>query len=556
MAAVRALVAASTVVLGGCYDGLGDHDGDLPDGAADSQGPADGGEDGPGAEPPSDPEQVAPIGLRRLTAFEYDNTLRDLLLDETRASNLLLPEDLRTPFDNDYTLQVPSTALIEAADLLAADAASRLLADAQKRDTVVGCTPTGADDASCFASFVSSFGRRAFRRPLTAEELEGLTALQGEAIEAGDFYLGVESVIRTVLQSPSFLYRVELGQPVEGEPGLFRLTGYEVATRLSYLLWGTLPSDALLDAAEAGELDTSEGIGAQLSGMLADPRAVDRIARFHSLWMGYENLPHSYDIAQAMQEETRALMQRVIFDEQLAWQDLLRMNETYIGPLLAEHYGLPAPDGDGPAWVPYGDSGRMGLFSQGSFLSLGTANGETSPVQRGLLVQTRLFCQDIPPPPPDLDVNVDEPPGDPATQCKSERYAAHQVSGSSCNGCHAAIDPIGFGLEAYDAAGRFREHDTDRPECPISGDGEIAGVGAFNGPKELAELAIESGMLNRCVATQLYRFAIGRYALDDLDENFLDAVSESIGEEDFRFDDLLRRFVTSDTFRFRRQEEN
>lgn len=555
MAAGRALAAASIVALGGCYDGLGDHEG--PGDAVDSQGSegADGGDDG-GAEPPQNAEQVAPIGLRRLTSYEYDNTLRDLLLDETRASNLLLPEDLRMPFDNDYTLQVPSTALIEAADLLAADAAARLLADPQKRDTVIGCTPTGPDDAACFESFVTSFGRRAFRRPLTDGEVAGLVSLHADSVESGDFYVGVDTVLRTILQSPSFMYRVELGQPVEGEPGLFRLTGHEVATRLSYLVWGTLPSDDLLDAAEAGDLDDAEGISETLDGMLEDPRAVDRISRFHALWMGYENLPVSYEIATQMQAETRALMQRVIFDEQLPWQDLLRMDETFIGPTLAEHYGLPAPSGSGPEWVPYGDSGRMGLFSQGSFLSLGSANGDTSPVQRGILVQTRLFCQDIPPPPPDLDVNVDEPPGDPETQCKIERYAAHQVAGSSCNGCHAAIDPIGFGLEAYDMTGRFREHDDGRPECPISGDGEVAGVGTFNGPKQLAELAIESGMLNRCVATQLYRFAIGRYELDELDENFLDAMTESIGEDDFRFDELLRQFVASDTFRFRRQEEN
>jgi hypothetical protein len=279
------------------------------------------------------------------------------------------------------------------------------------------------------------------------------------------------------------------------------------------------------------------------------------VERFHALWMGYENLPHAYDLAAAMRAETTALIERVIFEEQRPWQDLLRLDETWVDDTLAEHYGLPQPTDPGGGWVTWDDPDRRGLLAQGSFLSLGAKFGDTSPTQRGLLVRTRLFCQDVPPPPPDQDVNVDQPPGD-EDQCKIDRYAAHQVQGSSCNGCHELVDGIGFGLERYDQAGLYREHDPGRPECPIDGVGELAGIGTFSGPAGLAERMIESGQLNRCVTTMLYRFAIGRYELETLDDNFIDAVMERIGDGDFRFDELLLDFVGSEMFRYRRVEEN
>ena len=540
----------------GCYTGL-DHGG-AADGAGDGagEGASEGSASEGGADsgaPPEAPEQVAPIGLRRLTANEYDNTLMDLLFDETRASALVLPEDQRTPFDNDYTMQEPSLALVEGADLLAADAAGRLIADPDKRDAVVGCTPTGPDDEECFRAFVTAFGRRAFRRPLTDDEIAGFMTFQQHAITKNDFYVGVDSVVRTALQSPSFLYRIELGTPTTDDPTLFRLNGYEVASRLSYLLWGSMPSDDLLDLADGGSLDDAAGTRAAAEDMLDDPRAIDRIARFHALWMGYEFLPHDYELSAAMQAETRALMQRIVIDERRPWQDLLRLEETFIDATLAEHYGLPAPTE--ASWVPYGDSGRKGLLSQGSFLSLGAKFGDTSPTQRGKLVQTRLFCLDVPPPPPDPDINVDEPPGDPASQCKADRYAAHRQAGTSCKGCHDLIDPIGFGLENYDAAGRWRDHDDGKPECTIDGEGEIAGVGTFSGPGELADLMIASGGLNTCVVTQVYRFTIGRYEIGELDGPALTMLEEQVGDGDFRFDELLLAIVESDMFRHRRLEE-
>jgi hypothetical protein len=550
------LVAASLgLVATGCYSGLQAGFGDDASQDTETAGGRASGDDSADAELPTVPEQVGPTGLRRLTSREYDATLAELLLDDEVASNLLFPEDLRTPFDNAYGLQNPSAVLIESAELLASDAAGRLMADADRRDVIVGCVPEASDDAACFSSFVRSFGRRAFRRPLTEVEESALTDLLDLAIEKDDFYVGVESVVRTVLQSPSFLYRVEIGTPVEGDAGLFRLSGYELASRLSYFLWGTMPSDDLLDRAESGELESADGVREAAQDMLEDPRALELVATFHAMWMGYEQLPHGYDMATAMQDETRALLQRVIFDEKRPWQDVLRMDETFVNDQLAEHYGLTPPGSDEGQWVSWGDSGRKGLLSQGSFLSLGAKFGDTSPTQRGLLIRSRLFCQDIPPPPPDEDVNVDEPPEGDEDACKAEIYAAHEQEGTSCKACHQLVDPIGFGLERYDQAGQYRTHDPGKPECVIEGQGELVGVGTFSGPAELADLMIESGLLNRCVVSQLYRFAVGRYELVEQDTNFVEAVMERTGDDDFEFEALLLEFVSSDMFRFRRREE-
>jgi hypothetical protein len=547
--------ACALVCAAGCYSGLqgkdagsgadgadGGVDDGVDDGADDGDG--DGGED-------VDPEtldRVPESGLRRLTAAEYDATVRDLLGIDVVAA-LLLPEDWRQPFDNDYTTQVASQALVEGAELLAADVAALALETPAVRDATVGCTPTGPADDACFRTFVTTFGRRALRRPLTAEEVDRFASLLAEAQETGEFDDAVEVALRAFLQHPEFLYRVEVGTPVDDEPGVFRLGDHEIGTRLSYFIWGSTPSDALLDMADAGELHTPDQIAAAAEEMLTDDRARERIGRFHALWLGYEQLPHSPDLVAAMQAETQALIDKVIFEEATPWQDLLRASETFVDATLAEHYGLTAPGTDA-GWVAYGDSGRRGLLSHGTFLSSMAKIGDSSPTKRGILVRTRLMCQVIPPPPPNVDVDNVEPP---EGMCKDEFYRTFHAQGS-CAGCHNLMDPIGLGLENYDHTGAFRTQEIADPSCEISGQGEIDGT-PFSGPAELSALLLESGTLNECVATQLYRFAMGRTELTEVDYRFVEGVVGEVAPEgDFDFTQMVVRFVSDDAFRFRREE--
>lgn len=552
--ALASVTLALVLPLGaGCYSGRGDFDG-AADGGTGASGGSESGTGDEGVAEPVDPEildRVGVSGLRRLTAVEYAATVQDLLGVDVDAA-LLLPEDWRQPFDNDYTTQVASQALIEGAELLAADVAALALATPAARDAVVGCQPADATDVECLRSFLARFGRRALRRPLTASELDRYAGLIAEAEESGDFYAAVDVALRAFLQHPEFLYRVELGTPVPDAPGVFRLSDHEIATRLSYFFWGSTPSDALLDLADAGQLGTPEEIAAAAEAMLDDPRARARVGRFHALWLGYEQLPHAPELARAMMAETQALIDRVVFEDGLPWQELLRAEETFVDATLAGHYGLPAPAEatGGPQWVGYGDSGRQGLLSHGTFLSAMAKVDDSSPTKRGILVRTRLMCQDIPPPPPNVNVDDTEPP---EGVCKEEFYRETHAQGN-CVGCHALMDPIGLGLESYDHRGAFRTVENDDPSCTISGEGSIDGQ-AFSGPAELSDLLLDSGTLNRCVTHQLYRFAMGRSELEAVDEAFVGVLVDELGTtEDFDLGALLVRFASDEAFALRREE--
>lgn len=496
--------------------------------------------------------EVAVSGLRRLTAQEYAATVQDLVGFVPNNVRETLPIDPLLPFDNDFTFQKASEALIQGADLLAGDVAEGIVADTVLRDKLVGCTPSGPADATCFRSFITSFGRRAFRRPLSTSEVDKFATLLAHANVSGDFYTAVDSALRAFLQHPAFLYRVEIGSPVPGTPGVSKLNDYEVATRLSYLILGTTPEVWLLDEAQSGNLATPEGLRAAAEKMFEQDRAKSRMSRFHELWLGYSTLTNT-GITADMRAETDALISRIVFEEKRPWTDMLTSQETYLTPELATHYGLPSP-GAGPGWVSYGDTGRKGILSQGTFLSAASKFGDTSPTQRGLLVRSRLFCQVIPHPPPELMVNIDMPPdsGDP-NACKSERYFMATTTG--CQNCHSLMDPIGFGLERYDAAGRYRETEPNRPDCPIDGSGVFDGVGNFNGPSELADLMLKAGGVDNCVAEQLYRYAVGRTELDFRDHGLIDRlVGESSADGGMRLDQFVLDFVTSDAIRYRREE--
>lgn len=546
-------VLASAVLagLGACYTGAPAGSGD--DAAGTTTGDADGGGTTTGDELPGDAGfEIGVSGLRRLSIVEYQQTIADLLGTDVASAKELLPQDTLTPFDNDFTLQTASEPLIKGMELLAGDLATTVVETEALRTAVVPCVPAGPDDAVCFREFLSTFGRRALRRPLSDAELDTFGALLDYAIEADDFWFGVHAGLRLFLQHPEFVYRVEIGEPVPDQPELRRLGDFELSARLSYFLLGTTPPDWLLDTAEAGGLADNQGVRDAAQMLLGDERARARIDRFHALWLKYEQLS-AEGIYGQMRDESDALVERVVFDERSAWTDVLESTETWLTPELAEHYGLPAPAG-AAGWVQYGDSGRMGLLSHGTFLSVGAKFGDTSPTQRGLLVRAFLFCQEIPKPPPELMVDVCAPPQADPDACKIDRY--FMSTEPACQGCHSMMDPIGFGLERYDASGAYRTAEVDRPECTIPGDGEFVGLGTFNGPAELATLAVESGQVEACVARQLYRFAVGRTTLDEHDESFLERLVQEGGSAGGGLElvPFVRAYVASDAFRYRREE--
>jgi hypothetical protein len=488
---------------------------------------------------------------RRLTRSELDAVVRDVFGDETQPAAGVLQEDEYGPFDNDYTRQRASAALIDSVEAFATEVAARAL-DAH-RDRVVPCTPAAANDAACFSQSVIAIGTRLFRRPLTTEEVDAYGTLQAFSTEdvsgvENDFYTGIELVLRSMLQDPEFLYRIEIGTAA-AHPEELVLNDYEIATRMSFLLWGSTPDDALLEAARDGELTGPAGRRAAAERLLTDDRARSALHRFHAMWLGYRAIPHTPDLVAAFDRETTQLIDRVIFDQPSSYLSLFLSPETYIDDRLAEHYGLARPS-NGQGWVSYGSSRRAGILSHGSVLAGFSKFSDTSPTQRGIFVQTRLLCNTIDAPP--ANVNVDQPPGSDDAACKSERYREHRAS-PSCAGCHADLDPIGFGLEEYDVGGRLRTHDDGHEECVISGEGELPGYGTFRGPGELAQKLVDSGELSQCFVQHLLSYAIGR-ALRPSEAALVTSLEQDFAASGYDARTLLVDYVASGRFALRREE--
>ena len=530
--ASAALTAALSLSLASCIGNIGDP---LPEEGREG--------------PESELQEVhAPVsGMRRLTRVEYQNTVRDLIAPDVPMDVTQFPIDPLAPYDNDYRQQLPSPVVAEASESNARTIAAWVRANSEVRDRIVDCDPTGPSDEDCMRHFVQTFGRRALRRPLGQEEIDRYLELMAWNAAEGDFHVGVELALQALLLQPAFLFRIEVGTPA-GD-GVHSLDDFELATRLSYLLRGTTPDDELLDKASLGELRDAGSRRAEAERLLSTPEAERQIARFHAMWLGYEKLANEAGILADMRVESDSLVGRVTSEDSGAYTDLLRSPETFVSQPLADHYGFGADVGEG-AWVPYSGPPRAGILSHGTVLAAGSKANDTSPTRRGKFVRVQLLCETVPPPPPEVD--PDKPPAseDPDA-CKIDRYAEHREN-STCAGCHAMMDPIGFGLESYDLLGRFRTHDEGRPECLISGEGEVVGVGTFEGPAELGDLVLDSGKFEGCVAQQALRYAVG-HALDASDRGMVRHITEVLRDRD-DFIEMLLAYVEHPAFAERREE--
>ena len=500
-----------------------------------------------GESAPAEADDAPEVGLRRLSIVEFENTVHDLLGVDIDADGRV-PSDPRDPFDNDYLLQQPSGVLVEGYEALATQAAVQVLEDESARSALVGCDPAASE---CLPAFVERFGQLALRRPLDDYEIDGLVAMGRDfAGQTGDAWTGPEMALRALLQHPHFLYRVEIG---EGAPGsdAKHLTDYEIATRMSYLLWGTTPDADLLAKAAAGDLRDDgkrREIAREMSG---DARARDQLIRFHALWLGYGALNQGSALTGILRSESDALVQDVLFDEPRSYMELFQSQRTWVTPELAAHYGWSDPGS--ARWIDVPEEERAGILGHGAFLAVASKFGDTSPTQRRKLIRERLMCETVLPPPP--DVNVDEPPRDDqgGSECKADRYAAHRdVQG--CRSCHESLDPVGNGLERWDQEGVFRTHDTGHPECGIEGDGEIVGIGAFRGPGGLADMLVEQQIVDACSVEQLFRYAHGRPARIP-DEALLAELVETFRGSGHRFDELVVELVSHPSFAWRKPDD-
>ncbi len=500
--------------------------------AVGSDGPNGPGSQGPGVTPIDPGSTVAPVQvttragnvldcstlqrpptpLRRLTRFEYNNTVRDLFGTTTTPADAFPPdEEVTDGFSNNALVLTVSSLhvekYVEAAEALAAEATSNL-------STLVQCDTAAAGEEACARQFAERFGRRAYRRPLEQGDIDTLM----EAYAVGtNFQSGIEIMVRTILQSPHFMYRVEFTGTEGAGAGMVRLNGFETATRLSYLLWGSAPDDSLLDAAQNGELDSPEQVGSKAQQMLDDPRAQAAVAEFVRQWLGLtqtklETLtknPAAFPLwadgmHSVMREETDAFVKHVIWDGDASLNALLTESAGLPKGPLAELYGVPASDT--VVSLP-AEQSRAGVLTLPSFLALAAHPDQTSPVRRGKFVRAKMLCDPPPPPPPEANVN---PPSPEEGGTARERFTRH-LNEESCRGCHLLMDPLGFTFESFDAMGVFRTDDEGR-ELDLTGQilGSDDADGPFTGVKELATKLAASNQVRDCVATQWFRYSIGR----------------------------------------------
>lgn len=506
-----------------------------------------GGDDGPEIVPGVRCEGEIPVPrqLRLLTRREYQNTVRDLLGVEVDTA--AIPDEPRPQgFNNTAAAMVVTSRHLDAFVALAEDAVERALTT--QRAQLIPCDPGAAD---CPRRFVEQVGLRALRRPLDADEVTAFTA----AFAGRSFDDGVRVALGAMLVSPSFLYRWEIGDTVGQQAWL---TPYEVASALSYLYWGSLPDQALFDAARDGKLGTAEERMAQARRLLTDPRARDQVADFVGQWLRTDGITASKDasiypdftdaVRVAMTEEERRFVIDVVFERNGTFRDLFISDHVIVDDTLARFYGLPSPGG-GFASVPVtAESGRGGVLGLGSVLASHAHSNESSPIKRGVFVRKRLLCQDLPPPPADLDTT---PPGLDPTLTTRERFAAHTAN-PACSGCHQFIDGVGFGLEGFDGTGARR---TTENGLAVDLSGHVLGLEdlgdgittPFNDGPGLAALLADSEAAQQCLPLQYFRFARGVQTTRD-DACAVHNLHLDFADADLSIQELLVAIVAQPSF--------
>jgi hypothetical protein len=494
--------------------------------------------------------------VRRLTHSQYNHTVRDLLGDETAPADQFPEEDFVNGFRNQSSAQDIPPLLAEAYNAAAERLARNAFLGGDDANHLLPAKPRSPADSECAAAFVRKFGLKAFRRPLTAAEQQRYTTLLlKEAARSEDFLRGAQLVIEAMLQSPKFLFRLE-------RSGEWR--GYEMANRLSYFLWDSMPDEELTRSAASGALATPVGLEQQVRRMIGDQKARQAVDEFISEWLRFDLAINTVkdrsifpqftpELAAAMTEETRRLVADLVWNDR-NFMDFFRADYSFLNSDLSALYNLPAPAIEFGK-VPFAAaSGRAGFLGQGTFLASTSKPGETSPTVRGYFIQQQFLCHEIPDPPPGTNSNL--PPVTAARpQTNRERLNEHMAN-PTCMGCHSMMDPVGLAFEKFDAIGRQREkqaitflpehHGANRYAKPVTVEldvdttGKLSGVkdATFHNPAELGAILAANTECQECIVKQLFRYGWGRR------ENAADApvirrATDVFRESGFRLKDVI-----------------
>jgi hypothetical protein len=507
---------------------------------------------------PPDPNAAGVMPLRRLSSREYLATVRDLLNDTTIAIDDV-PGETDDLSNNAFPFRQP--AVIGTLDALNLQAAAEKLAKnmATKLSTILPCTPASASaEAGCAGQFVTTFGTKVYRRPLTTAETTTLNNLYTTARTtlALDFNGAIGLLLEAMLQAPGFVYHWEMDPGAAIKDGaVVQLGNYQIANRLSYFLWGTMPDTALFSAASAGQLSTADGVQTQVTRMLADTKAQAFVSDFIADWLDVNVLAArpkngmlypmwNQDLAAAMETEFRSFGTSTVLGTGL-FGDLLTGNKSSVNQSLAAVYGLSGVTGTTPRAVTLDATQRAGILTLAGFLAVTGASDGSSPVRRGHAIVTRLLCSTLPDPPNNV------PPPEPPTPGLTTRQRFEMHDMNACTGaCHNVMDNIGYGFEHYDGIGAFRTTDQN---LPVDSSGSIPLDGktqTFSDAVGLAKLLAASPQAQACFAKQITRYALNRW------DSAADAASIVSATETFRAGGLdIRKLIgavaTSRTFRYR-----
>jgi hypothetical protein len=490
-----------------------------------------------------------------LTRVEYARTVDDLFGPGVLDASSLPPGERALGFDNNADVISTSDLLVDAYEDLAERAGDVVAANLSQ---YVPCA-MAAQDSACAAQFVADFGQRAWRRPLDGSEQAALLSVFSDGNAAVGFGEGISRVTAVLLASPQFLYRLEFGAGAATDlAGAVVLSPYELATRLSYLMWGSMPDGALLDAAAGGRLVTPSDLEREARRMLGDARAHDIVTTFHAQWIGLDKLdgidkdPIVYPLytpalGDLFAQETNRFVDEVVWNREGTLKALLTAPYTFGDATLATFYGAAPPAGGGFGLLAPAQAQRAGFLTQGAFLSVYGKANQSDPVHRGRFVRERMLCTT--PPPPPQNVIIRPPDLDPRLTTR-QRFDEH-TSSAQCSGCHLLLDPIGFGFEHYDGMGRWRDMEGGQP---VDGSGSLTGTdvdGDFDGAVALGAKLAQSTDVQLCYATQWFRFGYGR-GETDADACSLHDLATSFVASQGNVRELLIALTQTEAFRYRR----
>jgi hypothetical protein len=520
---------------------------------------------------------VGRVAIHRLNNLEYDNTVMDLTGVPGMARATFQPDEEGGGFDNNADAFTVNDARYEQYFNSADTIGEAVWADATLKGNIIangaGCAPSA--DTACTQKIISAFGLKAWRRPLVASEVTRLTQLATDAVTAGETPTdAIKQVVKALLASPQFLYRIEY-DPTPTSLAPHALSAYELASRLSYLGWSTMPDATMFGLAASNSLLTDVNIQAQIDRMLADPARGETFTQtFAGQWLGARDMqshqvePTAYPM---FDEPLRAAMVQeefLYFDEflkgSLPMTQFFTTNENFVNARLAQHYGFAAPAGTGYVKVTTGGPSRVGFMGLASFLTFTSFSYRTAPTLRGKWVLQNLLCQVIPNPPanvPKLDTTGSAT--DPALQSENirTRLAAHRVA-TNCSACHNTLDPIGLGVENFDAVGAYRTKYANGDTIDSSGvlpTGEtftslsqLATILAGNTPPADGSPSYQQ-KLTDCASQTMMTYALSR-GLVSTDQGYLNQVRSQWATQGWGLKPLLKDIVLNDTFRFRHGE--